>query len=407
MDDVQLKAWRDQYETDAAAIEKEITAAESSGDAAAFKALEAKVERLTVDRARLESAEKSARNTAWLAKMGDGAGGGGTVAADGPVNVDAVKMGREVSPLGFSQPALKSLHKAISSRQGLSVKAFSTLDSLLPAQLAPGILGKIHESRLLDRLPAQPISAPSYEILVHSSTTGAPATVAEGAAKPEVTPVMTSQTIVAQKIAAHTGLGYESMMDFPGFQSYAQTELMRQIEDVENAQLLSGNGTGTNLTGFLSTSGILTHDASTDTGTNVTVIDSIEKSITALRVGSALAVADLLVLNPSTWSAIRRLKDTVGRFLFISSDSDPTQAEANAIFNVPVLVTTAMTAGTGLMLDTTKFGRVLIREGITVHTGTNLDDFTKNIVRFVIEERLGLAVERPSAVLAISNLPTS
>jgi hypothetical protein len=42
-----------------------------------------------------------------------------------------------------------------------------------------------------------------------------------------------------------------------------------------------------------------------------------------------------------------------------------------------------------------------------VKTGTNADDFSRNIIRFVIEERLTLAVERPSAVLAISGLPTS
>jgi HK97 family phage major capsid protein len=213
--------------------------------------------------------------------------------------------------------------------------------------------------------------------------------------------------LTAVKIAAHLGISYETLMDFSNFQSYAQTEMLAQLQDVENAQLLSGSGTSGNMTGFLHTSGILTHDASADTGTNVTVIDSIEMSIAALRVGAALATADLLVLNPSTWSAIRRLKDTSGRFLFIAADSDPTRAEANSIFGVPVLVTTAQAAGTGLLIDSTKFGRVLIREGITVHTGTNNDDLTKNIARFVMEERLVLAVERPAAVLAISNLPTA
>lgn len=74
---------------------------------------------------------------------------------------------------------------------------------------------------------------------------------------------------------------------------------------------------------------------------------------------------------------------------------------------MPVLTTTAQTAGVGTMLDTTKFGRVLVREGITVHVGTSTDDFTKNISRWVFEERLVLAVERPSAVLQMSNLPTS
>jgi hypothetical protein len=60
-----------------------------------------------------------------------------------------------------------------------------------------------------------------------------------------------------------------------------------------------------------------------------------------------------------------------------------------------------------VLIGTTKFGKVLVRNGISLRTGTNNDDFTKNLVRFVAEERLSLAVERPAAVLSISGLPTS
>jgi hypothetical protein len=48
--------------------------------------------------------------------------------------------------------------------------------------------------RLLDYLPTQSISAPSLEVIVHSSSTGAPAPTAEGAAKPEVVLNTMSQT---------------------------------------------------------------------------------------------------------------------------------------------------------------------------------------------------------------------
>jgi hypothetical protein len=51
-------------------------------------------------------------------------------------------------------------------------------------------------------------------------------------------------------------------------------------------------------------------------------------------------------------------------------------------------------------MDTTKFGRILVREPIG-------SDFTQNIVRFIAEERIALAVERPSAVLEITDLPTA
>jgi hypothetical protein len=60
-----------------------------------------------------------------------------------------------------------------------------------------------------------------------------------------------------------------------------------------------------------------------------------------------------------------------------------------------------------LLLDTTKFGNALIREGIVMHQGFSGTAFVDNIARYVFEERLALAVERPTAVLAISGLPTS
>src|ERR1700726_4847393 len=89
------------------------------------------------------------------------------------------------------------------------------------------------------RLPVQTISALSYEIIVHSSTTGAPTPVAEGAAKPELVLNTTALTLTAIKLACHVGASYEAMQDFFGFQSYIQVEAMRQLMDLENAQLLS------------------------------------------------------------------------------------------------------------------------------------------------------------------------
>lgn len=406
MNNSQIEAQRRQLNAEAADVDARLAMATETKSFDMLSDLEKRVNALAEARAELDQAEATASAVErFQTRFPDATDSVEGEPADFVTN--AFKSGREVNPLVMSQDSLQTIYKAAKSRQAISCKAYSTIGGLLPAQLDPNILGKIHESRLLDRLPTQAISAPSYEILVHASTTGAPAPVAEGGQKPEVVLNMTSQTVTAVKVAAHVGISYESLSDFPTFLGYATTELTRMMADTENSEILNGSGTGGHMTGLLNTSGILTHDASTDTGTNVTAIDGIEKAIAQLRVGSALADADLLILHPQTWSAIRRLKDTVGRYLFVSSDSDVTTAQANSIFNVPVLVTTAMTAGAGLMLDTSKFGRVFVREGITIHTGQNTDDFTKNISRFVLESRFVLGVERPAAVCAISNLPAA
>jgi HK97 family phage major capsid protein len=162
------------------------------------------------------------------------------------------------------------------------------------------------------------------------------------------------------------------------------------------------------LVGFLATPSILTYDASTDTGGSgsslLTAFDAIEKSIAKLRTGPALATPDIFVLSPTTWSAIRRVKDSYGRFM---AQPDPTEDQANEVFGIPVLQTTQIPDGTGLMIDSSKAGYVAVREPLSMRLGYSGTDFTQNILRTVCEERLVLAVTRPPAVLSISGLPTS
>jgi capsid protein len=185
------------------------------------------------------------------------------------------QTGREVSPLAFDDDSLRALHSAAVSGQSLRIKAFSSPDSQLPAQLYPVPIGPAHENRLLDRLPTMAITAPSMEYIRHSSTSGAAAVVAEGGLKPEIVMNTTPMTATAQKIAAHVGTSWEAISDWSNWTSYVQGELFRQVIDVETSELLGGNGTTGHLTGLLHTSGILTHDASADTGTNVTALDSV------------------------------------------------------------------------------------------------------------------------------------
>jgi HK97 family phage major capsid protein len=300
----------------------------------------------------------------------------------GVVSTKALQTGREAAPLAIDDESLHALHGAGLSRQSLRVKAFNTAEGQLPAQLMPQVLGPIHENRLLDRLPVQPTTAASIEYIRHTSTTGAAAVVAEGAVKPELVFNIDQLEARPQKIAAHTAVSYEILSDWAPFVGYVQGELFREIIDTENGELLNGAGTTGHLSGLLHTSGILTH--AVDTANDEMPLDAIELSIATMRVGAALAEPDLLVLNPLTWSAIRRSKDSQGRYL---TAPDPTADEANSCWGVEVLVTTEIAAGAGAMLDTRKFGKVVLRENLSLQTGTNNDDFTRNITRFVGEER--------------------
>jgi HK97 family phage major capsid protein len=242
--------------------------------------------------------------------------------------------------------------------------------------------------------------APSFEIVQHTSTVGSAGVTAEGAIKPEIQLGLTHITLPMVKIASNSAVSWKVISDYDRFTSYLQLELPLRVVDVENQQPLYGTGQDRQITGLYSTPNILTHDCSGHSATEY--LDDVEESIEQLRSGPALAEPDLFVTSPSSWSAPRRIKDDLHRYIL---SPDPTSSEAMSLWGVEVLVTTQAIPGDGVLVDTSKMGKAIIREGISFRQGTAEDDFIRNLLRWIVEERLNLGVERPSAVLYLSNLP--
>jgi HK97 family phage major capsid protein len=199
-------------------------------------------------------------------------------------------------------------------------------------------------------------------------------------------------------------VSWENIQDYDAFTSAVQNELLKRVVDLENQQLVYGTGGTTQLSGLTTTAGILTYPA---VGAQENFTD-IATAIAALRTGPALAEPDLLLLHPDTWAAIRTQKDDMGRF-YVSPDPSVDQVEQ--VFGVDVLQSTEFNKGDGILLDTTLFGRVAVRESLILRVGYGVvsgqSDFLSNILRWIAEERLNLAVERPAAICWITGLPTA
>jgi HK97 family phage major capsid protein len=187
----------EQLEAEAAEIDKALTEAVESKNYAGLADLERRVTALADARFDLERKQAADANPNYAATRN----WGGDAGSQPDPAISGTALGALANPLRLDQKALATVHQAMSRRQSVETKAFSTLDSLIPAQLDPNILPKIHEHRLLDYLPVLTISAPSYEIIVHSSTTGAPTPVAEGAAKPGLVLNTTALTLTAIKLS--------------------------------------------------------------------------------------------------------------------------------------------------------------------------------------------------------------
>jgi HK97 family phage major capsid protein len=403
-----LEFRRKQIDVEAAEIDGLINTAIETKSYDGLNDIQSRLDKLAEEKELLDREEAVHKSVASDPRYAAVMGSGGDI-ADQPVKVKEVrrKLGREVNPLAFTEESLREVHRAMCEGRNIKVsafnpadvqkKAFSTVEPLMPPELFQSIIAKIHEHRLMDRLPVIPMTAPSIEFIVHSSSTGGPPTItAEGASKPDITLNFTQNTVAAAKLACTFGLSWEVQLDFPQLLSYAQGEIFKQVIDAENAALINGSS---GIVGFQQTAGILTLAYVTGA-----YLDTFSQAIENLRVGSSLAVANLIVIHPGTMGAIYRQKDGQSRYLL---NPDPSREEANQIWGVEVLQTTACPAGTALVMDTEKMGFVPLRQNLQLFSGFTNDDFQRNINRWAVEERLNLAVERPSSVLNITGLPLS
>lgn len=305
----------------------------------------------------------------------------------------------------FPKDACEELWKAAKGRGGCEIEiktpTFADMGTDLPPTLFPQIIGAVHEGRILDHLPTSSTSTPQVEYIQALSWTGSAATVAPGAQKPQIVFDITTQLATVSKIACYASASRELTLDYETFWNFMNNELTKILFDEENSQLISGNGTGANITGFFSTSGILTREVidSGEIGEQLP-LDTILAAIADMRVGSSLAVCDLLVLHPQTWNMLLSLKDQYGRYYITP---DPTKAAVDSLWGIPIVQTTVMPTGQALMLDTTKAGRVWIRDGLTMIVD-GYSQATSNLINVIVEERLTLAVERPTAVEQVTGL---
>ena len=216
-------------------------------------------------------------------------------------------------------------------------------------------------------------------------------TVAPGGQMPETSLVPTKSILTARKLGIFTTLTDELLADFQTFSNYVNVELERQIIDAENWQLLNGDGTGENLLGLLNVAGTLSRVK----GSADSALDTIEQGITDLRNGPSYVEPDAIVINPNTWSAIRRTKNTLGNYVL----GDPGQTTVDAVWGVPVLQTSTCTPGT-IVLGNLEIGaQAFIREGITLNmTNSSDNDFQSGRVKIRATERLTLGVSRPTAL---------
>jgi HK97 family phage major capsid protein len=159
---------------------------------------------------------------------------------------------------------------------------------------------------------------------------------------------------------------------------------------VEEAQLLMGGGTGTDLNGIYTQATAYAAPIAPTQAGNMTKIDVIRLAL--LQAYLAEYPATGIVLHPSDWADIELTKTDNGQYLF----TNPQNGNEPRLWRLPVVDTQAMTLD-NFLVGAFKLGaQIFDREDANVEISTeDQDNFIKNLVTIRAEERLALAVYRP------------
>ncbi|RZJ44951.1 MAG: phage major capsid protein, partial [Brevundimonas sp.] len=266
-------------------------------------------------------------------------------------------------------------------------------DLLVPQRV--GMVAPVNRRMTVrDLLTPGRTSQPSIQYPVESGFTNSAATVSEtsGPTKPQSEIKFDIKTVSVTTIAHWVLATRQILDDAPMLQSYIDGRLRYGLAYVEENQLLNGGGTGTDL------SGLRTQATGFAAGTSVvaspTKIDVLRYAM--LQGALAELPATGHVLNPIDWAGIETLKDADGRYLI----GNPQGAISPTLWGLPVVSTQAMAAGNFLTGAFQMGAQIFDREDARVEVSTeDSDNFRKNLVTILAEERLALAVYRPEAFI--------
>jgi HK97 family phage major capsid protein len=258
--------------------------------------------------------------------------------------------------------------------------------------------GAFREFTLEQLLTTLPTTSNAVDYVRENVFTNAAAETTEGNAKPESSITTTLVTEPVATVAHWLKISRQLANDNPALAAYIDLRMRYGVNlRVEN-QIIAGNGTAPNISGFTKSGNFTAHGYAAATLTGLGLSATNRFDLIGKILGDCWAAdypADAIVLNPTDWWTMRLAKDTTGRYIL----GDPGVNIAPSLFNVPVVSCNAVTADNVLVASLANAATFYNREGVVVDMSeSDSDNFTKNLVTIRAERRCMLAVERPAAV---------
>lgn len=290
----------------------------------------------------------------------------------------------------------KQLVLGNSQRARIEVKNTVTSGSttVFPQQMPGVIPGDFKPLTIRQLFRAIPVATNMVNSLREASWTNDAAETSQGAAKPESDITFEQYNVPITTVAHWIKVSNQLISDAPAIMAYIDSRLRDGLAQRIDAQLLNGNGTSPNLSGLTDSGNFTAYTASSGD----LLVDAINRAKYTLWANGHMP--DVVVVNPADWGSMERTREVyssgnLGTYLY----GMPGEAAGVNPFGVRIVLSANMTQGKFLIGALNTAAVLYNRTGAVVEMGYINDDFTKNLVTIRAEERLGLGVERPSALL--------
>jgi HK97 family phage major capsid protein len=253
---------------------------------------------------------------------------------------------------------------------------------------------------LLDILGSGETNSNSIEYVRQSIRTNNAAETQELSAKSQSVLDWDLVTVPVRTIATYVITSRQVLEDEPRLRGLIDDELMFMVRQRLQSQLLSGDGTGVNLTGILNTSGLQTRVHQTSGArfsATDTRHDTLRRAITDIRL--AFYQPDAILLNPTEGEDLELERDTTGQYLMKAYD--PVAAR---VWRVPVIEHPVIATGTALVGNFAQGAKYYMRNDVTVEAGVVNDQFIRNMFTVLAEVRAALTVPYPDALERVTGL---
>jgi HK97 family phage major capsid protein len=264
----------------------------------------------------------------------------------------------------------------------------------VPPTVVPGVSLKPFETvHMRDLIPVGSTNSNVVRFVVDNGGEGGPAMVAEAGTKPQIDRDLEIKDANVRKIATYFRVPEEMVEDISYLTSFLSQVGIEEVMVIEDNQVLYGDGTGQNLSGFntLGTAFAAGTSVIGATANNFDVIGAAKKQLRNAKFGGSL----IALVNPTDYFDMRWKKDTAANYLFQSNQGvTPLQIDG-----VTILEHTAVTAG-GFFVFSPRAAQIFDRAGASVRFyDQDQDNAIKNLVTIVIEKRLALPIYYPTAII--------